>query len=141
MYKSNGKAYNTIFVVCVSSDTDDDCANDLAGDDDDGDVCVSAGGVYAVLPAAVCAASADGGVGVVVVYGFDDDYLQGSPLQPQPKSMQHSEPPPRISVLRPNVKTPKRRTIMTTTTTTTMQHLRRVATVAVAVVAASAAIA
>lgn len=138
MYKSNGKAYNTIFVVCVSSDTDDDCANDLAGDDDDGDVCVSAGGVYAVLPAAaVCAASADGGVGVVVVYGFDDDYLQGSPLQPQPKSMQHSEPPPRISVLRPNVKTPKRRTMMTAT----MQHLRRVATVAVAVVAASAAIA
>lgn len=141
MYKSNGKAYNTIFVVCVSSDTDDDCANDLAGDDDDGDVCVSAGGVYAVLPAAaVCAASIDGGVGVVVVYGFDDDYLQGSPLQPQPKSMQHSEPPPRISVLRPNVKTPKRRTMMTTTTTT-MQHLRRVATVAVSVVAASAAIA
>lgn len=76
MYKSNGKAYNTIFVVCVSSDTDDDCANDLAGDDDDGDACVSAG-VYAVA-AVVCAASADG-VGVVVVYGFDDDYLQGSP--------------------------------------------------------------
>lgn len=82
MYKSNGKAYNTIFVVCVSSDTDDDCANDLAGDDDDGDACVSAG-VYAVAAvvaaaAVVCAASADG-VGVVVVYGFDDDYLQGSP--------------------------------------------------------------
>lgn len=84
MYESNGKAYNTIFEVCVSSDTDDDCANGLA---DGCDVCVSAG----VFVVAVCVASAvadgEGVTNCVVVYGFDDDYLQGSPWQSRQRLM------------------------------------------------------
>lgn len=133
MYKSNGKAYNTIFVVCVSSDTDDDCANDLA---DGGDVCVSAGVIVVVVVAAVCVASAvadsESVTNCVVAYGFDDDYLQGSTWQQQPQPrppqrlMQHSKPPLRISVPRPNETTP-----------TTTRHLWKAAVDVAADVAAA----
>lgn len=113
-YRSNGKAYNTISAVCVSSDTDGDggaasgcgcgcycdCGGDGGGasDDDGGDGATAVAGVAsaddgesAVVVAGFVAAVA-GFVVVVVAYGRDDDYLQCS-------RMRRSMPPPRRSVL------------------------------------------